>query len=309
MTVPTTVDPFLNIVLAPLRLVTDPAERLWWPALLGALTLAVAWEWGVRGRRPSLRRAGAALSHPSCRVDLQLAFVRAAMTVVVLGGVPVAATWLAVQVVLSLWALAGAPPPPLSAGSMMALYTGALFVASDASRYLLHRASHAAPLLWRFHQVHHSAEVLTPLTLYRIHPVEQVLQSVRGVLVLGVVGGVFAWLSRGAAGPLELFGVPAVVLGLNVLGANLRHSHVRLGYPLAVEHLLISPAQHQLHHGPDAQDAGNYGAFLAIWDWVGGTLRCSAEFPAPVEFGLRTADLNHDPTRLGSALMGPLRRH
>ena len=37
-----------------------------------------------------------------------------------------------------------------------------LFIASDASRYALHRAMHTLPALWRFHQVHHSAEVMTP---------------------------------------------------------------------------------------------------------------------------------------------------
>src|ERR1039458_8498353 len=31
---------------------------------------------------------------------------------------------------------------------------------------------HAIPALWEFHKVHHSAEVLTPLTEMRTHPVE-----------------------------------------------------------------------------------------------------------------------------------------
>lgn len=301
-------DSLLQVLLAPIRLVTDPAERLWWPALAAALILALAWEWAVVGRRPGLRRVGAALAHPSSRLDAQFLFVRAGVRVVALASVPAGATWLAVQVVTGLWASVGAPPPGASTGSLVAAYSVVLFLASDASRYATHRLSHAWPGLWRFHQVHHSAQVLTPLTLYRVHPVEQAIQAARGALVLGLVGGGFAWVSRGAAGPAELFGVPAAVLALNVLGANLRHSHVAVRYPSAVEHVLISPAQHQLHHGPSPEDAGNYGAFLAIWDWAAGSLSLSTG-RAPAAFGLAAAELNHDPTRLGSALLGPLRRH
>ena len=44
---------------------------------------------------------------------------------------------------------------------------------------------HRIPFLWRFHQIHHSAEVLTPLTFHRIHPVESLLYDVRGALVTG----------------------------------------------------------------------------------------------------------------------------
>ena len=43
------------------------------------------------------------------------------------------------------------------------------------------------------------AEVLTPLTLYRNHPVEQLLQALRSTVVIGIVGGMFAWLSFGKA--------------------------------------------------------------------------------------------------------------
>src|SRR4029453_5732873 len=34
-----------------------------------------------------------------------------------------------------------------------------------------HWLSHKVPLLWEFHKVHHNAEVLTPLTNFRVHPV------------------------------------------------------------------------------------------------------------------------------------------
>ena len=34
---------------------------------------------------------------------------------------------------------------------------------------------HRVPALWEFHKVHHSAEVLTPLTEWRQHPLELML--------------------------------------------------------------------------------------------------------------------------------------
>jgi sterol desaturase/sphingolipid hydroxylase (fatty acid hydroxylase superfamily) len=295
-----------EVALAPWRLLTDPAERAWWPALLVAAAVALVLELRA-GRRHALRRVAAVARHPSTLVDLQFLFVRSAVRLVVLAAVPAAATWLAVQVAIGLWAMVGAPTPGLAASTLVAGYSVTLFVLSDASRYLLHRVTHRVPVLWRFHQVHHSAEVLSPLTLYRIHPVEQVIQAGRGLLVVGAVAGLFAWLGHGRIGPLELFGVPAAVLALNVLGANLRHSNIALRYPRLVEHVLISPAQHQIHHGAAAEEhSHNLGAFLAVWDWAGGTLRCS-DGQRPVRFGLIATDLNHDPGRLLSALLGPLR--
>ena len=152
---------------------------------------------------------------------------------------------------------------------MSGLFSVTLFVCWDLSRYLLHRLMHAVPALWALHQVHHSAEVLTPMTFYRTHPIESLLYQLRGVLVAGALTGVFFWLFQTNAQPWQLLGVSTFGFVFNLLGGNLRHSHVWLSYgPL--ERWLISPAQHQLHHADGCQR--NYGAWLAVWDRVGGTL-------------------------------------
>jgi sterol desaturase/sphingolipid hydroxylase (fatty acid hydroxylase superfamily) len=55
--------------------------------------------------------------------------------------------------------------------------------------------------------------------------------------------------------------------------AALQHSHVWLSYGPILEHLLISPAQHQIHHSRlDAHHGRNFGTTLALWDWLFGTL-------------------------------------
>ena len=165
---------------------------------------------------------------------------------------------------------------------------------------------HTVPPLWRLHQVHHSAEVLTPFTLYRLHPIEQALHAARGLIVVGICAGIFAWISYGKATIWTLYGVPSVIIIFSLLGANLRHSHVWLTYPAWVEHILISPAQHQQHHelSPAGQQR-NYGSMLAVWDWIYGTLKLSRE-GRPDSVGLAPNDRNHNPQSLLSAILSPL---
>src|SRR5690242_11573589 len=56
--------------------------------------------------------------------------------------------------------------------------------------YAWHRLRHSLPLLWRFHQLHHSAERLDVSGAFMFHPLESVmvalLFSVSGTFVLGV---------------------------------------------------------------------------------------------------------------------------
>jgi len=144
------------------------------------------------------------------------------------------------------------------------VYTLCLFVLDDASRFLLHLAMHKFSWLWRIHQVHHTATSLTPFSTYRLHPLESLLYQLRASLVHGVCAGcAYFWLGAQLSG-WELWGASIWVIVFNSLGANLRHSNIPIKYgPL--EKWLISPAQHQLHHGIKTMGA-NYGSFLAVWD-------------------------------------------
>ncbi len=186
---------------------------------------------------------------------------------------------------------------------MTAAYTVVLFVAWDLSKYVLHRLAHQVPALWALHKVHHSAEVMTPLTFYRTHPLESLLFDLRGALVTGVVTGGFFWAFRGAAEPLYLLGVNVLGFAFNFFGGNLRHSHVWLSYPAWAERWFISPSQHQLHHTHECER--NYGAWLAIWDRMGGSLDLSGARRI-LDFGLPEGELNHAPDDLLGALVGPV---
>ena len=67
----------------------------------------------------------------------------------------------------------------MSETAIAIVYSFTLFVVWDFSRFLVHLAMHRLPLLWRFHQVHHSARSVNPLTFHRIHPVESLIYTIR----------------------------------------------------------------------------------------------------------------------------------
>jgi iron(III) transport system substrate-binding protein len=176
--------------------------------------------------------------------------------------------------------------PAAPAWMIAGLFTLCLFLLDDAARYLVHRALHRVPLLWCFHRVHHTAETLTPLTVYRTHPVEAVIFALRSVLVQAIAVAGFLYFFGGRAELVTILGANVFLFLFNVAGSNLRHSHVWISYGRIIERLLISPAQHQIHHSLDRRHHDrNFGAVLAIWDWIGGSL-CLAERGRAFSFGV-----------------------
>src|SRR5262245_20304900 len=77
-----------------------------------------------------------------------------------------------------------------------------LFFAADFASWLDHYLSHKIPFLWEFHKVHHSAEVLTPLTNYRVHPVDSLYYYNIKALVMGLVYGAAIYIMN--TGPIPM---------------------------------------------------------------------------------------------------------
>jgi sterol desaturase/sphingolipid hydroxylase (fatty acid hydroxylase superfamily) len=209
----------------------------------------------------------------SAFVDYGLLFCNAFVKVFLIGPYLVFGIYLSYKVEGFLPDLFGYPKASLSASSTLILYTVCLTLLSDFATYLVHYLMHRIPFLWEFHKVHHSATSLNPITQYRLHPVELIVNNAKGILVLGVVTGLFSYLS---ANPVEL----VTVIGANifsfaflVFGANLRHSRIPLKYFGWLEYIFISPYQHQIHHSnKTAHFNKNMGSKLAVWDWIFGTL-------------------------------------
>ncbi len=291
------------------NLLFDPAARTYWGYLLTAAVVVLALDFSARARgHGSGRDLVRQWLGPSARVDYLLIAIKPLLFA--LWALPWALTahGIAAFLVRRADRLFGRPElTGFETWQVGLVYTVVLFVAWDLSRYLLHLAMHRVEALWQVHQVHHSAETLTPFTLYRVHPVETALYQARGVLVTGLVTAVFYFFFRGAAVENQLLGVNALGVTFSALGGNLRHSHTFWRWGARLERWFISPAQHQLHHAKTrARGQVNYGTWLAVWDRLGGSLRLADAAP-PEGFGLHPEDRNHDPHRLTSVLLDPVR--
>jgi sterol desaturase/sphingolipid hydroxylase (fatty acid hydroxylase superfamily) len=161
--------------------------------------------------------------------------------------------------------------------ALMILYSVTVFIAFDFGSYVAHYLSHKVPILWEFHKVHHSAAVLTPLTVMRVHPVNFLVKSSVPAVTAGIVTGIFAYVL--AEEPrsstflvIGFFNVSIITFATNIF-ANLRHSHLWLSFGPILSHILSSPAQHQIHHSIEPRHVDrNLGNVLSFWDWMFGTL-------------------------------------
>ena len=155
-------------------------------------------------------------------------------------------------------------------------FTLFLFLLDDFARYWLHRWLHKVPILWSFHKVHHSATVLNPFTVFRTHPVEAVLFSIRSALVQGITTAVFFFFFGDQVTLMMVLGASIFTFSFNLLGSNLRHSPVSISYWKILECILMSPAQHHIHHSTAKEHIDkNFGVALSVWDLMFGSLSFS----------------------------------
>ncbi|SDP89994.1 sterol desaturase family protein [Ectopseudomonas guguanensis] len=233
------------------------------------------------------------LLHPSALLDYRYYFVRALLRVLLI--VPViglvdpyllhSADYMAFFT--NLW---GARPQLGENLGLSLLYGLGVFLINDFASYWTHRAFHSR-WLWEFHKVHHVAPVLVPLTASRVHVVEKLADSLLTLVLLGAYSGTFWYLCGGEISRYTLFGVTYLVFIFNCLAANLRHTHIWLSFGPRLEHLLNSPAQHQIHHSDAPHHFHkNFGTNLSIWDWMFGTLYTTTHTPEPLSFGTAERD-------------------
>jgi len=262
----------------------DTSKRIFVGYLLGAVTLALsvylAQHKAVDGSSRSVSGFVSFLLPkkvflaPSAKLDYQLLFfnklIKAALFApLMLTMVPVA-LWVSSALESSLGGVLLLDTP---AWLVMCLFTVLLFVLDDFSRFLLHYLLHKVPWLWQFHKVHHSATVLTPLTIYRTHPIESYLYGCRMALSQGIAVGIGYALFGATLKMYDVLGANIFVFAFNVLGANLRHSHIWFSWGDKLEKWFISPAQHQIHHSTALVHRDtNLGSALAIWDRALGCL-------------------------------------
>lgn len=183
--------------------------------------------------------------------------------------------------------------PWVGAGAWVAVVAGIL--ALDAVSYVWHRANHQVPLLWRFHQVHHSDTSFHLTTALRFHPGELLLAlpvRLAAIVALGIPPeGVLAF---------------EVVFGIANL---LEHGNFDLPrrFEPAAQRLFITPALHRRHHTADWRELDtNFGTVFSVWDRVARTYR-SSRGEDVIETGL-PGWVGSEAPLIGQSLLLPFRR-
>ncbi len=189
---------------------------------------------------------------------------------------------------------------------IISLFTLILFIVDDFTKYFVHRCMHKFSILWAFHKVHHSATTLTPITVFRTHPLEGIVFSLRSAFTQALLISIFVFFFGKNVDLFTILGVNVFIFLFNVAGSNLRHSHIGIRYWKWLEYILISPAQHQLHHSISVKHFDkNFGAVLAIWDWIFGSLHHSEEFDS-LTLGL-DGDEENEPHKITNLYLNPIK--
>lgn len=274
----------------------NPKKRVFFGYLL--LSLLIAFAWLIFIRRENLSRAisrvfdGKIFFSNSAKSDYKIFVLNRVFTMFIS---PLLLTQIAIATAIYYFLhrqdyISAGAFSDVNQPMIIALFSLMMFVVDDLTKYLVHRWMHRWPLLWAIHKVHHSAETLTPVTVYRVHPLEGILYSLRSAVAQGVTISTFIFLFGNAVDLYTIVGVNVIVFIFHVTGSNLRHSHIDIHYWRWLEYVLISPAQHQLHHSIAKEHYDkNYGVALAIWDWLFGSLHLS-EKDKELEFGLTESE-------------------
>ena len=274
----------------------DPKKRIFLGYL--GLSIIIAYTWLILVRQSSLRIAHYQIFNrkiffsKSAQIDYKLFFVNRAFSLLIS---PLLITQIAIATFIYYVLhrqnmFYSGQFSDFNKTVVVALFSISMFVADDFTKYFLHRWMHRWPLLWAFHKVHHSAETMTPITVYRVHPAEGILYGLRSAVTQGIVISTFVFAFGNVVDLYTIIGVNILVFFFHIAGSNLRHSHISIGYWKFLEHVFISPAQHQLHHSiAEEHHDKNFGAALAIWDWLFGSLHLS-DVEKNIIYGLSESD-------------------
>jgi lathosterol oxidase len=156
-------------------------------------------------------------------------------------------------------------------GQPLALQFLEIVVVADLAEYVVHRAFHRVPWLWRFHAIHHSARAMDWLASARLHLVDIVITRGLSFIPLYVLG----------------FSPPAIYAYLLFVSFHAVFIHANVRWRLRLlERLVVTPRFHHWHHAaaPEAVDK-NFAIHVPLIDRLFGT----AYFPDgrwPEAYGL-----------------------
>ncbi len=280
-----------------LRLLSSPASPVSMLSLAAALILGAAFLLSTRrrGGRPLPIRVLARALFPrrithaaSTRTDLIFALFNIFAFGVLFGWGLLSYRMVGAATGQGLTHLFGpAAPSGLNDTAAGAILTVAMFLAYELAFWIDHYTSHHVRFFWEIHKVHHTATVLTPLTLFRVHPIETIKLTNIMAVVMGLTFAGVSYLLGQPVNQIQLFGQNAILLVLMIMTSHLQHTHLWIAFTGPLGKVMISPAHHQIHHSDNPADFGkNLGGYLALFDWMFDTLRVPPAKRPPLTFGV-----------------------
>ena len=266
-------------------------------SLLAALAVAalfLGYQRRKRGRRVRLRTIARALfprrimSHRSNQADIFYLFFNVFMFSILFGWAVLSYQFVSNGLIAGLVFLFGPlQPTTLSPLITRAVITVMLFLAYELGYWFNHWLSHKVPFLWEFHKVHHTAEVLTPLTNFRVHPVYGWIFANILAFSAAVANGFGHYMFGEIAYQYAISDTNIILVLFVHAYVHLQHSHMWISFTGVLGHILVSPAHHQVHHSVNPKHYNrNFGSCLALWDWLFGTLYVPAKEREPLVFGV-----------------------
>lgn len=259
----------LELTLSKLFPFFDPAVRLFYIYLIPSAFIALLWAYTNKKNLTDFKNY---IQHPSHRVDLQLYIINIILKVFLFGTITFTSFSIATNLLTVLYKIHDFQAIKTSYNTTIVIYSIITFIIDDFLRFINHYYMHKIPFLWKFHRVHHSSEVLSPLSLYRAHPLEVLLAMQRNVLSTALTLTIINYFFESRLEIWTVFGVNGIGFFFNLALSNLRHSHIPISFG-PIEHIFISPKQHQVHHSAQLKHFNkNYGVSLSIWDKLFGSL-------------------------------------
>jgi sterol desaturase/sphingolipid hydroxylase (fatty acid hydroxylase superfamily) len=262
-------------------------------AALIIATMYFAWQRLKRGRRLRWRTIMRALfprrimTSRSNQADIGYLFFNVFVFGVVFGWAVLSYQFVSNGIIAGLnTALGPVSPSTLPSLVTRSIITVMLFLAYELGYWFNHWLSHKVPLLWEFHKVHHSAEVLTPLTNFRVHPVYTWIFANILALSAAIANGLGNYMFGATAYQYTLNDTNIILVLFIHAYVHLQHSHMWISFRGALGHIFVSPAHHQVHHSADPKHFNkNFGSCLALWDWMFGTLYVPGHAREKLTFG------------------------
>lgn len=160
---------------------------------------------------------------------------------------------------------ASVAPLPLLVQVVMIMFV------TDLTQYWVHRACHTYPILWRFHQVHHSVEKMDWLAGSRLHIVDVLLTRSLSLIPMTLLG----------------FSPEAINIYLPILALQSVFIHCNVNYPIGfLRKVIATPQFHHWHHTGDVEHRDrNFSVTLPVFDILFSTYHCPRD-QWPEKYGL-----------------------